>query len=227
MVTLKVIYPISYYSKDSSVWILYSSPVHWDYTIMAQVDLSNDKIILYKGDNAGDRHVISQFIYSDKKPRELEQTGCDLGLIQSSLDVLCNVSEEDKGYYKALELRKHIPSENILFDARINSELERSLAKDEIVSMLDMYRGTYLDFASKDRCYAGITGDLNIRMYQHQHDNNYKPGSIGIGILCCTRNMAIAVEQELHTLGYQGKTDNPGNGAGDNSCIVYIYRVAD
>ncbi len=223
--TLKMVKPISYYSKDSTVWILYSSPVHWNYTIMAQVDLSNDKIIFSKGDNADDRHIISEFIYSDKKPRELEQTGCDLGLIQSSLDALCKVSEEDKDYYKALELRKHIPSENMLFDAQINSEIERSPTKDEIVSLLDMYRGTYLDFASKNRCYAGITGDLDIRMYQHQHEDNYKPGSIGIGVLCCTRDIAIAVEEELHSIGYQGKTDNPGNGAGDNSIIVFKYMT--
>lgn len=225
--TLKLINSLSYYSKDSSVWILYRSPVHWKYTIMAEVDLSTNTISIYKGDNTDDRHVISDFIYSNNKPRELEQTGCDLGLIQSALETLDELSEDDNVFYIVQDLKKHILSENMLFDAQVNNELERSLTKDEVISIIEVYRGMYLEFASKEKCYAGITGDLDIRMYQHNHDDEYKPGSIGIGILCCNRSMAIAVEQELHSIGYQSETDKPGNGARDTSCIVYIYRVTE
>ncbi|MFS2832878.1 hypothetical protein [Bacteroides uniformis] len=218
---------ISYYSTDSTIWILYSSPVSWNYTIMAQISLVNDEVHIFKGDNHKSRHKISELINNDKASRKLAQIGCDSSIIKSAVDVLDKVNECESIYYDVLNLKNHIRSENLLFDAQINHELGRSLNKNEIVSLIEAYRNIYCGSASKDRCYAGITGDLDIRMVQHQNDERNKPQGIGIGILCCTTKMAIDVELELHKRGYCGGTNNIGNGAGDNSCIVYIYKAAE
>lgn len=218
---------IAYYSTDSTIWILYSSPVSWDYTIMAQISLVNDEVHIFKGDNHESRHKISELINNNKELRKLSLTGCDLGIIKSAIDALDKVNECEGIYYDVLNLKNHIRSENLLFDAQINHGLGRSLNKDEIVSLIETYRNMYCDSASQDRCYAGITGDLDIRMEQHQNDEQNKPQGIGLGVLCCTTKMAIEVELELHTMGYRGGTNNIGNGAGDNSCIVYIYKVTE
>lgn len=217
---------IKFYSKDSTVWVVYPSLVSWDYTIMLEINLITETIKSCNGKDFDVRKEILRVINLEDGIRELSGKGADVSLIKHAFEIIDKFGNTDKSFYDVMDMKKHLQSNNVLIDATIDREKGRPLSVDEIIEIIKENRFTHF-FCPINQCYAGVTGDLDIRMYQHAHGDKNIPDSFGIGVLCPHMEMAVKVEAALHELGYKGGTENEGNGARDKSCIVYIYKIKD
>ena len=88
------------------------------------------------------------------------------------------------------------------------------------------YESNKKDSDKKTDFYCGITNDFDERKSQHEsQDHNGKAISNYKTIDCKKKNIAVKVEEKMGKMGFDiGNPPHPGNGAVDDTTIVYLYR---
>lgn len=86
--------------NSNIVYILYLSNTSWDETMMADIDLFNERVNLVMGKVYENRKIISEFQLRTMEPsseslRELSLTGCDLSIINRIICVIQKMIEEN------------------------------------------------------------------------------------------------------------------------------------
>lgn len=212
------------------VRVLYISNTGRDKTMMADVDLQNEKVNLFMGGDFKSREQIRDFymntiIYSQIGAfRRLSLTGCDLSIIKHAEEVIRRVINENKEKaYEYNNLLYHVEAVHYIYSYK-NAKY---MLVDDICESIRHYVNTVLykigDY--KDSFYCGITNDMDIRMQQHR-DNDFNIVGNKVGAwLCRNAECATEVERRMGEFGYDiGKGGKAGNGANDDSCYVYILK---
>lgn len=204
------------------VRVLYISNTGRDKTMMADVDLQNEKVNLIMAKESNSQ--ISEFMYSQTGFRRLNLTGCDLSIIKHAEQVIGKVIYENKEkVYEYINLLYHVETVHYNY----SYEDARYMLVDDICNSIRGYVNTVLfkngDY--KDSFYCGITNDIDIRMQQHR-DNDFNIVGNQVGAwLCCDVECATEVERRMGEFGYDiGRGNKAGNGANDDSCYVYILK---
>ena len=215
--------------KANIVRVLYISNTGWEKTMMADIDLLNEKVNLIMGKDIESREPISQFLttmYLQTGFRRLSLTGCDLSIINHAEKVIGKVIEENKEKsYEFINLKYHVEAVHYNY-TYIDAE---HITVDEIFDSIRNYVNTVLykigDY--NDSFYCGITNDIDIRMQQHR-DNDFNIVRNQVGAwLCPNVECATEVEKRMGEFGYDiGRGNKAGNGANDDSRYVYILKKA-
>lgn len=213
--------------KANIVRVLYISYTGWEKTMMADIDLLNEKVNLIMGKDIESREPISQFqttMYFQTSFRRLSLTGCDLSIINHAEEVIRKVINENKEKaYEYINLLYHVEAVHYNY-TYIDAE---HITVDEIFDSIRNYVNTVLykigDY--NDSFYCGITNDIDIRMQQHR-DNDFNIVRNQVGAwLCPNVECATEVEKRMGEFGYDiGRGNKAGNGANDDSCYVYILK---
>lgn len=213
--------------KANIVRVLYISNTGWEKTMMADIDLHNEKVNLITGKDSKNHEQISQFqttMYLQTGFRRLSLTGCDLSIINHAEEVIRKVIYENKDKaYDYINLLYHVEAAHYNY-TYIDAE---HMTVDEICDSIRDYVNTVLyktgDY--KDSFYCGITNDIDIRMQQHRNnDFNIVRNQVGAWI-CCDVECATEVESCMGEFGYDiGRGNKVGNGANIDSCYVYILK---
>lgn len=206
----------------SVVRVLYISNTGWDRTMMADVDLQNEKVNLIMAKESNSQ--ISEFMYSQTGFRRLSLTGCDLSIIKHAEEVIRKVIEENQeNAYEFINLKYHVEAVHYNY-SYIDAKL--CLAKDIRDSIRNYVNTVLYDIGdNKNAFYCGITNDIDIRMQQHR-DNDFNIVGNKVGAwLCRNAECATEVERLMGEFGYDiGRGNKAGNGANDDSCYVYILK---
>lgn len=209
-------------TNASIVRVLYISNTGWDRTMMADVDLQNEKVNLIMAKESNSQ--ISEFMYSQTGFRRLSLTGCDLSIIKHAEQVIGKVIYENKEKaYEYINLLYHVEAVHYNYSYK-NAKY---MLVDDICESIRHYVNTILykigDY--KDSFYCGITNDIDIRMQQHR-DNDFNIVGNKVGAwLCRNAECATEVERRMGEFGYDiGRGNKAGNGANDDSCYVYILK---
>lgn len=206
----------------SVVRVLYISNTGWDRTMMADVDLQNEKVNLIMAKESNSQ--ISEFMYSQTGFRRLSLTGCDLSIIKHAEEVIRKVIEENQeNAYEFINLKYHVEAVHYNY-SYIDAKL--CLAKDIRDSIRNYVNTVLYDIGdNKNAFYCGITNDIDIRMQQHR-DNDFIIVGNKVGAwLCRNAECATEVERLMGEFGYDiGRGNKAGNGANDDSCYVYILK---
>lgn len=89
------------------VRVLYISNTGWEKTMMADIDLRNEKVNLIMAKESNSQ--ISEFMYSQTDFRRLSLTGCDLSIIKHAEEVIRKVINENKEKaYEYINLLYHV-----------------------------------------------------------------------------------------------------------------------
>lgn len=209
------------------VRVLYISNTGWEKTMMADIDLYNEKVNLIMGKDIESREPISQFqtsMYFQTGFRRLSFTGCDLSIINHAEEVIRKVINENKeNACEYNNLLYHVEAVHYNYSYK-NAKY---MLVDDICDSIRDYVNTVLykigDY--KDSFYCGITNDIDIRMQQHR-DNDFNIVGNQVGAwLCCDVECATEAERRMGEFGYDiGKGGKAGNGANDDSRYVYILK---
>ena len=209
-------------TNASIVRVLYISNTGWDRTMMADVDLQNEKVNLIMAKESNSQ--ISEFMYSQTGFRRLSLTGCDLSIIKHAEEVIRKVIEENQeNAYEFINLKYHVEAVHYNY-SYIDAKL--CLAKDICDSIRNYVNTVLYDIGdNKNAFYCGITNDIDIRMQQHR-DNDFNIVGNKVGAwLCRNAECATEVERRMGEFGYDiGRGNKAGNGANDDSCYVYILK---
>lgn len=216
--------------KANVVRVLYISNTGWEKTMMADVDLRNEKVNLIMAKDSNGREQIRNFyintiIYSQIGAfRKLSLTGCDLSIINHAEEVIKKVIEENnENAYEYNNLLYHVEAAHYNY-TYIDAE---HMTVDEICDSIRNYVNTVLHMIGdyNDSFYCGITNDIDIRMQQHR-DNDFNIVGNQVGAwLCCDVECAKEVERRMGEFGYDiGLRNKAGNGANIDSCYVYILK---
>lgn len=209
------------------VRVLYISNTGWEKTMMADIDLQNERVNLIMGKDLENREPISQFqttMYFQTDFRRLSLTGCDLSIIKHAEEVIRRVIEENQeNAYEFINLKYHVEAVHYNYSY---TDAKHCLA-DKICKSIRNYVNTVLyDIGdNKNDFYCGITNDIDICMQQHR-DNDFNIVGNQVGAwLCRNAECATEVERLMGEFGYDiGKGEKAGNGANDDSCYVYILK---
>lgn len=206
----------------SVVRVLYISNTGWDRTMMADIDLQNEKVNLIMAKESNSQ--ISEFMYSQTGFRRLSLTECDLSIIKHAEEVIRKVIEENQeNAYEFINLKYHVEAVHYNY-SYIDAKL--CLAKDICDSIRNYVNTVLYDIGdNKNAFYCGITNDIDIRMQQHR-DNDFNIVGNKVGAwLCRNAECATEVERLMGEFGYDiGRGNKAGNGANDDSCYVYILK---
>ena len=213
--------------KANIVRVLYISNTGWEKTIMADIDLHNEKVDLIMGKDSKNHGQIILFqntIYSQTDFRRLSLTGCDLSIVNHAEEVIRKVINENKEKaYEYINLLYHVEAVHYNYTY---IDAQHCLA-DKICKWIRNYVNTVLyDIGdNKNAFYCGITNDIDIRMQQHRYnDFNIVGNKVGAW-LCCDVECATEVERRMGKFGYDiGRGNKAGNGANDDSCYAYILK---
>lgn len=199
-------------------------------TMMADVDLHNERVKLIMAKDSNGREQIRNFymntiIYSQIGAfRKLSLTGCDLSIIKHAKEVIGKVINENKeNACEYNNLLYHVEAVHYNYSYK-NAKY---MLVDDICDSIRDYVNTVLykigDY--KDSFYCGITNDIDIRMQQHR-DNDFNIVGNQVGAwLCCDVECATEAERRMGEFGYDiGKGGKAGNGANDDSRYVYILK---
>lgn len=209
------------------VRVLYISNTGWDKTMMADIDLRNEKVNLIMGKDIESRKPISLFqttMYVQTGFRRLSLTGCDLSIINHAEEVIRSVIEENQeNAYEFINLKYHVEAVHYNY---YYTDAKHCLAKDIRDSIRNYVNTVLYDIGdNKNAFYCGITNDIDIRMQQHR-DNDFNIVGNQVGAwLCRNAECATEVEKLMGEFGYDiGKGEKAGNGANDDSRYVYILK---
>lgn len=206
------------------VRVLYISNTGRDKTMMADVDLQNEKVNLIMAKESNGQ--ISEFMYSQTGFRRLSLTGCDLSIINHAEEVIRKVINENKEKaYEYINLLYHVEAAHYNYNYTYTDA--EDWPADKIRDSIRNYVNTVLyDIGdNKNAFYCGITNDIDIRMQQHR-DNDFNIVGNQVGAwLCRNAECATEVERRMGEFGYDiGRGNKAGNGANDDSCYVYILK---
>ena len=209
-------------TKGNIVRVLYISNTGWEKTMMADVDLQNEKVnlIIAKESNS----QISEFMYSQTGFRRLSLTGCDLSIIKHAEEVIRKVIEENQeDAYEFINLKYHVEAAHYNYTYTDAEDWPADKIRDSIRNYVNTVLYDIGD--NKNAFYCGITNDIDIRMQQHR-DNDFNIVGNKVGAwLCRNAECATKVERLMGEFGYDiGRGNKAGNGANDDSCYVYILK---
>ena len=209
-------------TKGNIVRVLYISNTGWEKTMMADVDLQNEKVnlIIAKESNS----QISEFMYSQTGFRRLSLTGCDLSIIKHAEEVIRKVIEENQeDAYEFINLKYHVEAAHYNYTYTDAEDWPADKTRDSIRNYVNTVLYDIGD--NKNAFYCGITNDIDIRMQQHR-DNDFNIVGNKVGAwLCRNAECATKVERLMGEFGYDiGRGNKAGNGANDDSCYVYILK---
>ena len=230
--------PITFLASntDGRVRIIHISYTSKNLGMVADIDLAANKVALFSPDDA--RTFISTFIgYNGKIDgyRELETSGCDLSFIVHCEEIVKGALEQAKGpeSYSLYNLLLHIQSiryNYVYFKAYEISDTQL------IVKKINQFHLTYFtDIAIKlrQRCYCGITNNLDRRMEEHREKDFAIYQDKVYAIVCMNSTIAAEAERLLSATYATCKkailqdsdandTSSAGNGVEEDSCIVYL-----
>lgn len=204
------------------VRVLYISNTGWDRTMMADVDLQNEKVNLIMAKESNSQ--ISEFMYSQTGFRRLSLTGCDLSIINHAEEVIRKVINENKEKaYEYINLLYHVEAAHYNYTYTDAEDWPADKIRDSIRNYVNTVLYDIGD--NKNAFYCGITNDIDIRMQQHR-DNDFNIVKNKVGAwLCRDVESATEVERLMGEFGYDiGRGNKAGNGANDDSCYVYILK---
>lgn len=204
------------------VRVLYISNTGWDRTMMADVDLQNEKVNLIMAKESNSQ--ISEFMYSQTGFRRLSLTGCDLSIINHAEEVIRKVINENKEKaYEYINLLYHVEAAHYNYTYTDAEDWPADKIRDSIRNYVNTVLYDIGD--NKNAFYCGITNDIDIRMQQHR-DNDFNIVGNQVGAwLCRNAECATEVERRMGEFGYDiGRGNKAGNGANDDSCYVYILK---
>ncbi len=204
------------------VRVLYISNTGWDRTMMADVDLQNEKVNLIMAKESNSQ--ISEFMYSQTGFRRLSLTGCDLSIINHAEEVIRKVINENKEKaYEYINLLYHVEAAHYNYTYTDAEDWSAYKIRDSIRNYVNTVLYDIGD--NKNAFYCGITNDIDIRMQQHR-DNDFNIVGNQVGAwLCRNAECATEVERRMGEFGYDiGRGNKAGNGANDDSCYVYILK---
>lgn len=208
--------------KANIVRVLYISNTGWEKTMMADVDLQNEKVNLIMAKESNSQ--ISEFMYSQTGFRRLSLTGCDLSIINHAEEVIrkvINVNKEKA--YEYINLLYHVEAAHYNYTYTDAEDWSAYKIRDSIRNYVNTVLYDIGD--NKNAFYCGITNDIDIRMQQHR-DNDFNIVGNKVGAwLCRNAECATEVERLMGEFGYDiGRGNKAGNGANDDSCYVYILK---
>lgn len=221
-------------NTDSRVRVIHISYTSKDLGMVADIDLAANKVALFSPDDA--RAIISIFIgYNGKIDgyRELKTSGCDLSFITHCEGIVKDVLEQTNGQenYPLYNLLLHIQSIRYnyeYFRADIITDVHTIVKK--IDQLYYMYF-TNLTGNSRSRCYCGITNNLDRRMQEHR-DKDFGIYDDKVFAIVCRNNKIAAQAEYLLSANYSiskssilsndNDASSAGNGAGQDTCIVYL-----
>lgn len=206
------------------VYVLYASPTSWDKTYLAIINISTRSIeSLLCGSSVSDRSIIAKFTNNiTNAPRQLSFQGGDRTIIDECVEILSKIKETDGDNIDIQNLWTHI---QYTLEDKCNITDGTILSIEGIVSLLEQYKKIYFSSSPKSDIYCGITNDLDIRTRDHIRKGEISPDSHVYAINCANNKIASKVELEMSIRDYDiGKTKTEGNGAKDNSTIVYIVK---
>ena len=210
------------------VRVLYISNTGWEKTMMADIDLHNEKVNLIMGKDSKNRKQISDFhstIYPQFESfRRLSLTGCDLSIINHAEKVIRKVIYENKEKaYEYINLLYHVEAAHYNYTYTDAEYWPAGKIRDSIRNYVNTVLYDIGD--NKNAFYCGITNDIDIRMQQHR-DNDFNIVGNKVGAwLCRYAECATEVERLMGEFGYDiGKGEKAGNGANDDSRYVYILK---
>lgn len=208
--------------KANIVRVLYISNTGWEKTMMADVDLQNEKVNLIMAKESNSQ--ISEFMYSQTDFRRLSLTGCDLSIIKHAEEVIRKVINENKEKaYEYINLLYHVEAAHYNYTYTDAEDWSAYKIRDSIRNYVNTVLYDIGD--NKNAFYCGITNDIDIRMQQHR-DNDFNIVGNQVGAwLCRYAECATEVERLMGEFGYDiGKGEKAGNGANDDSRYVYILK---
>lgn len=209
-------------TKGNIVRVLYISNTGWEKTMMADVDLQNEKVNLIMAKESNSQ--ISEFMYSQTGFRRLSLTGCDLSIIKHAEEVIRKVIEENQeNAYEFINLKYHVEAAHYNYTYTDAEDWSAYKIRDSIRNYVNTVLYDIGD--NKNAFYCGITNDIDIRMQQHR-DNDFNIVGNKVGAwLCRNAECATEVERLMGEFGYDiGRGNKAGNGANDDSCYVYILK---
>lgn len=209
------------------VRVLYISNTGWEKTMMADIDLRNEKVNLIMGKDFENREPISQFqttMYFQTGFRRLSLTGCDLSIINHAEEVIRKVINENKEKaYEYINLLYHVEAAHYNYTYTDAEDWSAYKIRDSIRNYVNTVLYDIGD--NKNAFYCGITNDIDIRMQQHR-DNDFNIVRNQVGAwLCRDVECATKVEKRMGEFGYDiGRGNKAGNGVNDDSRYVYILK---
>ncbi|EEC95403.1 hypothetical protein PRABACTJOHN_03215 [Parabacteroides johnsonii DSM 18315] len=224
-------------NADGHVRIIHISYISWDNCIVADINLvTNDILICSDNDK---KTIVSSFTGHNCQIagyRELEPIGCNweiIGHCENIIKSSLNQAKDEKNYYLLYNLLLHIQSiryKYVYFKAYEISDAQL------IVKKIDQLYLTYFtDIAIKlrQRCYCGITNNLDRRMEEHREKDFAIYQDKVYAIVCMNSTIAAEAERLLSTNYVTCKkailqdsdandASSAGNGADEDTCIVYL-----
>lgn len=203
----------------NKVRILYLSPVSWDNTLMADIDLNNESISQVIGQEEH-RHQIAKFsleINSDtNRYRKLGHTGNDLAILSEAWGII----EKSGNRYNLLRIhvRAALQCHYIYTDASY-------LALDEIRKQMNEVYTSLCDGQGKDAFFCGTTNDLEAKLEWHRlHDYEPKDNHAHAWI-CSHVKIAEILEQWAHEEGYDtAENETVVNEKPKNAVLLYLFK---
>lgn len=221
-------------NADGCVRVVHISYISKDLSMVADIDLSANKITLFSPDDA--RTFISTFIgYNGKINgyRELETSGCDLSFIIHCEEIVKDALEQSKGQdsYPLYNLLLH--TQSIRYDYEY---FHADIITDAQTIVRKVNQLYYLNFATltannRSRCYCGITNNLDRRMQEHRDKDFGIYEDKVFAIVCKNNKIAVQAEYLLSanysiskssTLSNGNAASSAGNGVAQDTCIVYL-----
>lgn len=203
----------------NKVRVLYLSPVSWDNTLMADIDLSNESISQVVG-NQENRHRIAKFnleIHSDTNIyRQLSPLGNDLVILQEAWGII----EKSCNQYRSLRIHVNaaLQCHYIYTDASY-------LSLDEIRKQMNEVYTSLCNGQRKDAFLCGTANDLDIKLEWHRlHD--YEPmDNIVHAWICPHAGNAEMLKRWAQEEGYDIAVNGTvGNERLRNEVIVYMFK---
>lgn len=222
--------PISYWldNKDTNVvYVLYMSFTTWDKTMLAKINLLEESLHVYCGDNEEDKGIISSFMEEayNSESSTYSQIGNgynDTQIQKHAHDIIVNVNRKDPQEVNIKQLFLHIESDKYQYvytDVKV-------LSAEEIVELIEQNMLQYFVYGDmKKSFYCGITNDVDTRMEQHRANDFSIVDERVCAYVCANVDVAKQVEGLLGEHGYDiGGRNAAGNGVTDTSYIVYFLK---
>lgn len=205
--------------EGNKVRVLYLSPVSWDNTLMADIDLNNESIAQVTG-HEENRHQIAKFnleMQSDANGyRKLGQTRNDLAILHEAWNVI------EKSCNEYDPLRIHVTA--VLQYHYIYTDASH-LPLGEIRKQMNEVYISLCNGQGKDAFFCGTTADLDIQMEWHRlHD--YEPtDNLVYAWICPHVRIGEILEQWAQEEGYNTTVNrNMDYEKKRNAVIVYLFK---
>lgn len=224
-------------NADGYVRIIHISYTSWDNCMVADVNLATDVVQIFSDNDK--RAIISSFTGHNCQItgyRELEPTGCNLKIIGHCENIIKSSlyqAKDEKDSYFLYNLLLHIQSVryNYLYFKAYEISDAQLIAKK--INQLHLTYFTDIAIKLRQRCYCGITNNLDRRMEEHREKDFAIYQDKVYAIVCMNSTIASEVERLLSANYATCKkailqdsdandTSSAGNGAEEDSCIVYL-----